>query len=131
MATGRLPPRLISLPELKGRHDELQREFDDHRVMVMLKVRDLEEQIQQLVDGERPSQVNVSIDPKRGHYRATLQSIPAWAIVVIVIAVCATVAYACSRPDNAPHSSHGPATILESHLGDQMRAHAVPPVAPR
>lgn len=112
-----LPPRPLNLPELRDRYFELQREFDDHRVAVMLKLRDLEEDIQELKDGERPSQVQVSFSPKEGRYRAHLQAVPAWAVVAIVFCVCLTVAYACSQqPQKA---SSGP-SALESFLSSRV-----------
>lgn len=113
------PPRPLSQPELTKRYFELQREFDDHRVMVMLKIRDLEECIDDLTKGmryrdEQTSQVEISAHPKDGSYRATLRAIPAWAIVVIIALACATVAVTCS---SAPQ----PQTELEGFLRTRLR----------
>jgi hypothetical protein len=85
--------------------------------MVMLLVRELQEDIQELKDGERTSQVEVSFRPKEGRYRAHLQSIPAWAIVVIVVAVCFTVAYAYSQQ---PQKGSSGATTLESLISSRL-----------
>ena len=113
-----LPPRPLSIPELRERHFELQREFDEHVVKCTLKFRDLEEQIQGILDGVRTSQVEVSFRPKEGRYRARLQSIPAWAIVVIVVAVCCTVAYACSQqPQKASSGTSALESFISSRLG--------------
>jgi len=104
----RLPPRTLSIPELVKRHLELQREFDDYKVMVMLKLRDLEEQVADLTEGMRnrdrmSSEVEISAHPRTGSYRASLRAIPAWAIVVIIAIAGATVAATCSSsPPRVP-----------------------------
>lgn len=116
----RLPPRPLSIPELVKRHFELQQEFDDHRVAVMLALRDLEEKVADLTQGmkyrdEQTSEVVISAHPGRGDYRATLRAVPAWAVVVIIAIAGATVAYACSSP-------HQPETgLLESYLRDRLK----------
>lgn len=112
-----LPPRPLSIPELTKRHFELQREFDDHVVKVTLKFRDLEEKIDELLS-ERTSQVQVSIDPKQGHYRARLSDIPAWAIVVIVVAVCLTVVATCAQqPQKTSSGTSAVESFISSRLG--------------
>jgi hypothetical protein len=112
-----LPPRQLSLPELTKRYFELQREFDEHRVMVMLLVRELQEDIQELKEEERTSQVEVSFRPKEGRYRGKLQSIPAWAIVVIVVAVCCTVVATCAEQ---PQKGSSGVSTLESLISSRL-----------
>jgi len=116
----RLPPRTLSIPELGKRHLELQREFDDYKVMVMLKLRDLEEQVADLTEGMRhrdrmSSEVEISAHPRTGSYRASLRAIPAWAIVVIIAIAGATIAATCSR--SGPRAS----SELEGFLRDRLR----------
>lgn len=113
-----LPPRPLSLPELEKRFFELQKEHDEHRIAVMFALRDLEEKVQEILDGERTSQVEVSFRPKEGRYRAHLQSIPAWAIVVIVVAVCCTVVATCAQqPQKASSGASGVESFISSRLG--------------
>lgn len=112
-----LPPRQLSIPELRERQLELQKEFDEHRIAVMFALRDLEEKVQQLLDGERTSQVEVSFRPKEGRYRGKLQSIPAWAIVVIVVAVCCTVVATCAQQ---PQKGSSGVSTLESLISSRL-----------
>lgn len=116
----RLPPRTLSIPELAKRHFELQREFDEYKVMVMLKLNDLEEQVADLTEGMRnrdrmSSEVEISAHPRTGSYRASLRAIPAWAIVVIIAIAGATIAATCSRPAPTPHSE------IEGFLRGRLR----------
>lgn len=114
----RLPPRAISIPELAKRHFELQRECDDRHVMLMLKLRDIEEQLADLTEGMRnrdrmSSEVEISAHPRTGSYRASLRAIPAWAIVVIIAIAGATIAATCSKAQ--------PQSELEGFLKGRLR----------